>query len=79
VTTYVTWQDAVVPLIGLPEAPPHDEIGVPPSKNFTFPVGLPEPGAVTATLAVYVTCWPTTEGDPVVDTTAAVVDALLTV
>ena len=70
---------AVVPLNALPDAPPQTPIAVPPSKNSTLPVGVPEPGAVTDTVAVYVTACPTTDGLPVVDTTAVDVDALFTV
>ena len=38
---------------------------VPPSLNVTVPLGAvpaPEPGAVTVTVAVKLTDWPTTEG-----------------
>jgi hypothetical protein len=37
-------------------------ITVAPSRKFTVPVGLPAPGAVTATVAVKVTDCPNTEG-----------------
>src|SRR5205809_46409 len=53
-------------------------IVVPPSLNVTFPVGVPPPGLVTVTDAVYVTDWPTTDGfDAFV--TAVAVSALFTV
>src|SRR5206468_1235121 len=35
---------------------------VAPSKNSTVPEGEPAPGALTATVAVSATLWPTTEG-----------------
>ena len=39
-------------------------IVVAPSVKVTVPVGVPVPGATTATVAVNVTDWPTTDGDP---------------
>jgi hypothetical protein len=33
-----------------------------PSKNFTWHVGVPLPGALAATVAVKVTAWPNAEG-----------------
>ena len=39
-------------------------IVVAPSVNVTDPDGVPVPGATTATVAVNVTDWPTTDGDP---------------
>ena len=33
-----------------------------PSLNCTVPVGVPEPGGTTETVAVKVTGWPNTEG-----------------
>jgi hypothetical protein len=33
-----------------------------PSRKLTVPVGVPEPGATTATVAVKVTDWPKTDG-----------------
>jgi hypothetical protein len=52
-------------------------IGVTPSKNSTLPVGLPVPGELAETVAVYVTAWPTTEGFED-DATKVVVLALFT-
>ena len=75
----MTAQVALVPLSGFPDAPPHAAMAVPPSRNSTLPVGVPDPGAVTATVAVTYTAWPTTEGEPVVETTEVVVEAALTV
>ena len=49
-------------------------IVVAPSVKVTVPVGVPVPGATTATVAVNVTDWPTTDGDPD-DTTAVLVAA----
>ena len=43
----------------MPVPAPHVVRGDPPSKNATFPVGVPE---AELTVAVYVTVWPTTEG-----------------
>ena len=37
-------------------------IGLPPSRNVTVPVGVPEPGATGETVAVKVTDWPNTDG-----------------
>src|ERR1700731_1673087 len=37
-------------------------IGTPPSKNAAVPVGVPEPGAVTFTIAVTVSGCPATDG-----------------
>jgi hypothetical protein len=53
--------------VATPEAltvcvPPVHEIAAPPSWNTTDPVGCPDPGAVTTTLAVYVTVWPVLAG-----------------
>ena len=50
---------------------------VPPSKNSTEPVGVPAPGASTATVAVNVTSCPNTDGVGVPDT-VVVVDAFST-
>src|SRR5450759_2918935 len=40
----------------------HPAIGTPPSRKATVPVGVPEPGAVTFTVAVKVTGCPVTDG-----------------
>ena len=52
-------------------------MAVPPCRNSMFPVGVPVPGATTATVAVKVTGWPTTDG-LTEEATAVVVAALLT-
>ena len=36
-------------------------IPIPPSKNRTYPLAIPAPGAVAATVAVKVMDWPKTE------------------
>src|SRR2546430_278786 len=59
---YVWAQGALVPLRATPLVPPPPAIAVAPSKNSTLPVGLPAPGEVTETVAVYVTLCPTTDG-----------------
>jgi hypothetical protein len=63
-------------------AVPAERVPVPrvtvPSRNVTVPVGLPAPGATTATVAVKVTDWPKTDGF-VPEATVVVVFALLTV
>jgi hypothetical protein len=46
---------SLLALTGWAAQPP---MSVPPSLNSTVPPGLPEPGLVTATLAVRVTGWP---------------------
>lgn len=53
-------------------------IGLPPSRNVTVPVGVPDPGATGETVAVNVTDCPKTDGftDEV---TVVVVPSLLTV
>ena len=51
---------------------------VAPSKKFTLPVGVPEPGAAAATVAVKVTGWPYTAFGAD-DVTMVLVFALLTV
>src|SRR4051812_5305814 len=53
--------DAVPPVngTGAPSA------GPPTWLNWIVPVGVPAPGAVAATVAVMVICWPATEGDGV--------------
>jgi hypothetical protein len=47
-------------------AEPLESVPVPitetPSLNVTVPVGVPEPGEITATVAVKVTLWPIAEG-----------------
>ena len=67
----MAWPD---PLTVTPAAPLHVAMGIPPSKNSMLPAEAgPEPGLVTDTVPVKVTDWPTTDGEPVVDTTAVVV------
>jgi len=39
-----------------------EPIAVTPSRKETVPVGVPEPGAADATVAVNVTLWPNTDG-----------------
>ena len=48
------------------------------SKKFTFPVGVPDPGASTVIVALIAGLWPNTLG-LTVDVTASVVFALFTV
>ena len=48
----VTTQVALVPLSGLPPVPPQPAMAVPSLRNSTLPVGVPDPGEVTATVAV---------------------------
>ena len=52
--------------------------GLPPSRNVTVPVGVPDPGATAEAVAVKVTDWPNTDGFAE-DVTVVVVSALLTV
>ena len=67
------------PLTPVPEVPPHAATAIPLSMNSTLPeFGVPEPGGVAVTVAVYTTGWPTTEGEPVVDTTTVEVGAVFT-
>ncbi len=49
---------AVSGLVTLSGAAAHSVVE--PEVNSTVPVGVPEPGEATATVAVYVTLWPTT-------------------
>ncbi|MDN0200693.1 hypothetical protein, partial [Streptomyces sp. S.PNR 29] len=49
-----------------------------PKSNVTVPVGDPPPGATGATVAVNVTCSPTTDGSGL-DVTVVVVPAAVTV
>src|SRR5260370_1296918 len=46
-----------MPLLSVPVP-----IGLPPSRNVTVPVAVPDPGATGDTVAVNVTDWPKTEG-----------------
>ena len=50
-----------------------------PSLTVTLPVGVPDPGAVTATAKLTVTDSPTTEGSGRFEVMVVVVSALLTV
>src|SRR5882724_11396325 len=59
-------------------AVPQPAIVVPPAWKFTVPIGVPEPGAVTLTVAVNVTDWPETDGLGE-EVTAVLVEALFTV
>ena len=45
-------QVALVPVSGLPDDPEQSGIAAPPSRNSTLPVGIPDPGVVTETVAV---------------------------
>ena len=54
-------------------------MGVPPTLKLTVPVGMPEPGEFTVTLAVKVTGWPNTDGLTEELVTAVVVEAWFTV
>jgi len=64
-------QVATPDVTATPVAPPHDVMATALSKNSMLPVdGVPEP---ELTVAVYVTGWPTTVGEPVVETTEVVV------
>jgi hypothetical protein len=59
-------------------SPPEHVIVVDPVLKVTAPAGVPDPGDAAATVAVYVTCWPTT-GVLVEALRVVVVDALATV
>src|SRR5512144_2738060 len=78
----MAWPPAAAKLVVNVAVPPGPTATVPrttlPSWNVTVPVGVPDPGATAATLAVKVTAWPVTAGltdDP----RATVVAARLTV
>jgi hypothetical protein len=66
----------------LSEAEPPESGDVPsdvaPSKNSTLPLGLPEPGGFTETVALIVTLSPTTDGFGDVVTAVAVLAASTT-
>jgi hypothetical protein len=47
---------APLALSALPVDPPQAVIGIAPSKNSTFPVGVPDPGAEAVTVAVRLVC-----------------------
>ena len=64
-----------MPLSATPAVLPHVEIALPPSRNSTFPVGVPAPGLVTASVAVYLTVPPISTG--LTDEAKAVVVAAL--
>lgn len=68
--------EAVVLVLPLVRVPVPSVVA--PSLKVTVPVGMPEPGATAATVAVKVTGWPKTDGFAE-DITDIVVDALLTV
>jgi hypothetical protein len=51
-----------LPFSAVPEAPPQAAIGVAPSRNSTFPGGVPEPGAFALTVAVSSVVCPVTDG-----------------
>ena len=55
----------------------HPEIAVIPSKKLTSPVGVPLPGELAATAAVYVASWPTTEGSALEVTVVVVLSWLM--
>src|SRR5258707_4769823 len=62
----MTWPPAAAKLVVNVAVPPGPTATVPrttlPSWNVTLPVGVPEPGATAATVAVKVTAWPGTAG-----------------
>src|SRR5262245_532988 len=78
----MAWPPAAAKLVGNVAVPPAPTGAVPrttpPSRNVTVPVGVPAPGATTATLAVKVTDWPVAAG-LTDDSRATAVDARLTV
>jgi hypothetical protein len=74
----VTVQVALVPLKAI-EPEPHVIMDTPSLKVIvSVDNGVPAPGAVTPTPAVYVTVWPATEGLEF-DVTTVTVEAMLTV
>ncbi len=58
----MTWHAAVEPFRRAPLAPPQARIGLPPSRNSTYPLGLPPPELAAFTVAVYVMGWPVAPG-----------------
>src|ERR1017187_4217933 len=58
--------------------PPHPAMAAAPLSNATFPVGVPDPGALAVTAAVKVTDWPNTVGLTVAVTTVVVGSAVTT-
>ena len=58
--------------------PPHPAMAAAPLSNATFPVGVPDPGALAVTAAVNVTDWPNTVGFTVAVTTVVVGSAVTT-
>src|SRR5689334_16366082 len=62
----MTWPPAAAKVVVNVARPPAPTVTIPrttlPSLNVTVPVGVPDPGATGATVAVKVTAWPVTAG-----------------
>ena len=60
-TAVMVWLATVreeVAKVAMPPLRVPEPMGVPPSRNWTVPVGVPAPGATALTVAVKVTDWP---------------------